>query len=112
VSEYLIKAFEGRKLPGTLKPASVSKFSESFCALTRAIKPTLSVHEALEAITDELTRTDPIPVSLSLYQLFLGMLCQSGRATMVTNIPCHVTSELAALFPGTSSLQPVFDYDS
>ncbi len=112
VSEYIADAFGNERLPATLRPTSVSRFSQNFCALIRAIRPSLSVHDALEAITAELGQTTPIPVSLSLYQLFLGMLCQGGLATEVRDIQCHVTSELATLFPRTGSLQPVFNYDS
>jgi ppGpp synthetase/RelA/SpoT-type nucleotidyltranferase len=112
VSQYIAEAFENQRLPATLKPASVSRFSQNFCKLTKAIRPALSVREALEVITNELKQTSLIPVSLSLYQLFLGMLCQGGLATEVKGIQCHVTAELATLFPEAGKLRPVFDYDS
>jgi ppGpp synthetase/RelA/SpoT-type nucleotidyltranferase len=112
VSQYIADAFEGQKLPSTLKPSSVSRFSQNFCALIQAIRPTLSVSDALEVITDELRQMSSVPVSLSLYQLFLGMLCHGRETTEIKTIRCHVTNELATLFPETRKLEAIFDYDS
>ena len=112
VSEFVVAAFGEQRLPENLKPASISRFSENFCTLARAIRPTQSVRVALQIINDQISRSTSFPISLSLYQLFFGMLCQGADVTGVENVHCHVTTELAALFPQTSNLGSVFDYES
>lgn len=112
VSEFVVSTFDERRLPEHLRPASVSRFSENFCTLARGIRPNHSVHRLLEVISDRIGNAEQIPMSLSLYQLFLGMLCQGIQITRIENVFCHVTMELAALFPETTALDLVFDYDT
>jgi hypothetical protein len=111
VSKYVVSAFDGQRLPGNLKPASISRFSENFYALTRSAQPDLSVTDALTTIDAELKKGKSIPVSVSLYQLFLGILCESGQVTSTKKHKCHVTNELLTMFPTTKRLNLIFDYD-
>lgn len=112
VSKFVSLAFENSRLPPTLRPASISRFSENFWALITSIQPRLSITDALRIINEQMTQTESMPMSLSLYQLFLGMLCRDVRVTDTRNIHCHVTAELVALFPETARLNAVFDYES
>lgn len=114
VSNYISRLFQQDRLPSFLKPASVARFVENFCTLVRSIQPRRSITSCLYEIDNELQRLGPtsIPVSLSLYQFFLGMLCHRGLVTTIQNLQCHVTPELAAIFPGTKGIGSVFDYDS
>jgi hypothetical protein len=112
VGEYVVSVFETKRLPSVLRPASVSRFSGNCCALFRSIQPRIAVHDAVTAINNELPPCKEVPVSLSLYQLFLGILCKSGRVQQVKNIRCHVTPELVMVFPDTKKLTTVFEYDA
>jgi ppGpp synthetase/RelA/SpoT-type nucleotidyltranferase len=112
VSKYVQSIFENERVPEVLKPDSISRFSDNFCALTRSFEPSLSVADAIKIVDDQLDKASPIPISLSLYQLFLGFLCQSGLVTDTKNIQCHVTLELMVLFPQTRNLSRIFDYNA
>jgi hypothetical protein len=112
VSSYVVSIFDSGRMPSVLKPVSISRFSENFCNLTRSIQPKLSVRDAIHAVDNQLNLTNSIPQSLSLYQLFLGLLCQAGRVRNVQRNFCHITTELIAIFPETKILKVVFDYDS
>ena len=114
VFDYTNGLFEQGRLPRHLKPASMTRFVENFCNLVRSIRPTQSIGSCLCGIDNELRRLGPAstPASLSLYQFFLGMLCHCRLITNVENLRCHITPELAAIFPETKGIGSVFDYDS
>jgi ppGpp synthetase/RelA/SpoT-type nucleotidyltranferase len=114
VSSYIADLFDGNRVPGTLKPTNISRFCENFCTLVRAIRPTHSVGDLLKRIDDMLNQMQPdgVPVSLSLYQLFLGIICEQGLIGSVQNLSCHITPELQAMFPRTNDIRMIFDYNS
>lgn len=114
ISNFVERLFREFKLPGTLKPASSNRFAENLWHLTRAARPNLSSRSCVAAIEDELNKMkqEEIPVSLSLYQFFLGILCRRGLISSVKNLHCHVTPELEALFPATKGIGSSFDYAS
>lgn len=114
VSSYIADLFDGNRVPGTLKPTNISQFCENFCTLVRAIRPTHSVGDLLKRIDDMLNQMQPdgVPVSLSLYQLFLGIICEQGLIGSVQNLSCHITPELQAMFPRTNDIRMIFDYNS
>lgn len=114
LAAYILQLFDHRRVPDTLKPASISRFCENFQALARAIKPSRGVRELIASIDDELTRMQPttVPMSLSLYQLFLGILCEKGPVQRIENLTCHVTPELQTIFPMTRHITGTFDYDT
>lgn len=112
VAEFVRSIFENKRLPDALIPDSVSRFSENFCTLVRSIEPSMTVSNSIDVIDNALQITSPIPISLSLYQLFLGLLCQSGRVVDARRTPCHITAELTTLFPETKKLTRIFDYNA
>jgi hypothetical protein len=69
VSNFVVAAFDEGILPQSLKPASVSRFSENVCALARGIRPNHSVQRLLEIVNEGIRQADRIPISLSLYQI-------------------------------------------
>jgi ppGpp synthetase/RelA/SpoT-type nucleotidyltranferase len=114
VSEFAEDLFVQAKLPSTLRPASMSRFAENLCELVRDIHPKQDLQDCLRVIKEEIERlrTASVPASLSLYQLFFGILCKRGMIGKVKNIPCHITFELAAVYPETKDkASSAFDYD-
>jgi len=112
ISDYVVSIFAERRLVEAFRPESISRFSENFSTLVRSIEPRLSVSEAINIVDAELRAASTTPISLSLYQLFLGLLCQSGHVGDAKRIRCHVTPELTALFPETKRISRVFDYNA
>lgn len=111
VSQYVHSLLDNRRLPSSMKPESLSRFSDNVCTLIKAIQPQISVSDALAVIDEQLLKESTLPVSISLYQLFLGVLWRSGRVQGVKGICCHVTNELMTIFPETKKIQLVFDYE-
>lgn len=111
VSQYVYALLDSRRLPSDMKPESLSRFSDNLCTLIAAIRPQIAVRDALEVIDAELLKERKLPVSISLYQLCLGVLWRSGRVQAVKGIRCHVTNELTTIFPETKKIGPVFNYE-
>jgi ppGpp synthetase/RelA/SpoT-type nucleotidyltranferase len=111
VSYFVTSLFKENRLPPSLKPASISRFSENFCTLVTKIRPNLQVREAIEMVSEQLEKTASTPISLSLYQLFLGLLFENGSLKGVQKIPCHVTPELITIYPRTRAISCIFDYE-
>jgi ppGpp synthetase/RelA/SpoT-type nucleotidyltranferase len=97
-------------LPFELIPSSSSRFSENLCYLIKNIQPKRTVLECLNVILEEIKKGDRVPISLSLYQICLGILFHRGLATGVGKIRCHVGEELNVFFPKVSVEFP-FIYD-
>jgi ppGpp synthetase/RelA/SpoT-type nucleotidyltranferase len=111
VSDFVTSLFLRNRLPMTLKPNSISRFSENFCTLVSKIRPKLQVSEALRVLTTQLPDSATAPMSLSLYQLFLGVLFHSGDFEGVHDFPYHITPELLMIYPRTRTIRGVFNYD-
>jgi len=111
ISKYVLSLLDKKLIPTTLRPMSISRFSENFYNLVRSARPESTVAVAITSIDEELSKQKPLPVSVSLYQLFLGILCEAATINFTKNINCHVTPELMTIFPATRKLTQVFDYD-
>ena len=113
-SRYVGSLFDANRLPNVLRPESISRFSENVCNLVKSVQPQLSVQTSLNEIEAGLVDLGPglVPVSLSLYQFFFGILCRRGLVKMVRDLRCHITPELTAIFPETKGVAAIFDYES
>ena len=111
ISKYVLSLLDKKLIPTTLRPMSISRFSENCYNLIRSVRPESTVAVAITSINEELSKQKPLPVSVSLYQLFLGILCEAAIINFTRNINCHVTPELMTIFPATRKLTQIFDYD-
>jgi len=112
VANFVVEALRIGRIPELLKPASLTRFSQNISDLLRSAKPEVDVRDALRVIDRELNCGRALPISLSLHQSFLGILCEQGMIARTDRFRCNVTPELIALYPRSKELKTVFDYDS
>jgi ppGpp synthetase/RelA/SpoT-type nucleotidyltranferase len=112
VQRCLMALFDGDYLPTILMPQDMTRFCDNVVSLVRGARPSVGVPECLEHFRSQIIAGSlaPIPVSLSLYQLFVGSLCEAGVLSPNLRRPCHVTEEMASLFPKARALTPAFEY--
>jgi ppGpp synthetase/RelA/SpoT-type nucleotidyltranferase len=113
VSQFIADLIDKETIPKTIGPSSVSRCAVNLHKLIRALEPKISIENALKLLDTQLKELKTLPVSLSFYQLCFGLLCSSAKVTKVDNrVLCHVTDELATLYPETLRVCIAFDYGS
>ena len=58
----------------------------------------------------EIMKLETIPISITLLQLWIALLSRAGRIQDDIKIACHITPELAKLFPEVRNIQNTFTY--
>lgn len=108
-------------IPPEVQPESWVRFSENFRALVvasmrsdRSVGQSKNIDSALDAIGGSLhDRGRAYPMSLSLYQYSLGVLCERGLITSVGERHSPIlTNEVETFFPATRGLKcKPFDFE-
>jgi hypothetical protein len=91
----------------------MSRFAENLISLLQASKKKSEFNSALNELDIELRKLTAatFPRSASILQVCMGLLCSRGIITgPLQRYTCHVTEQLAQLYPEVRSLSPVFDY--
>lgn len=100
-------------IPTEARPKDMSRFAENLMGLLRASKKKVRVENALTELNHGLREfsAESFPRSASLLQVCMGVLCKNDMLSgPLQKYSCHVTDNLAQLFPEVSTLSPVFDY--
>ena len=114
VCSFLLELFQRSVVPAEIRPLSISRTAENIVTVVKSIRPRQEVQNVVSFLNDRLRELDRVPVSTTLYQLLLGIICSNynykfqneGRAKMY----CHVTQELLALFPQSRRIEDKFAY--
>ena len=100
-------------IPVEAAPKDMSRFAENLISLLQASKKKPDFNSALSEIDSELRKltAETFPRSASVLQVCMGLLCSRGIITgPFQRYTCHVTEQLAQLYPDVRSLSPIFDY--
>jgi ppGpp synthetase/RelA/SpoT-type nucleotidyltranferase len=100
-------------IPAEATPKDMSRFAENLISLLQASKKKSEFNSALNELDIELRKLTAatFPRSASILQVCMGLLCSRGIITgPLQRYTCHVTEQLAQLYPEVRSLSPVFDY--
>jgi ppGpp synthetase/RelA/SpoT-type nucleotidyltranferase len=100
-------------IPKEAGPKDMSRFAENLLRLLGASKKRVDVDQSLLVLESSLREfpSDSFPMSASLLQVCMGILCKTGILTgPLQRYSCHVTEHLSLLFPDVRNLSPVFDY--
>jgi ppGpp synthetase/RelA/SpoT-type nucleotidyltranferase len=112
ISAGLGNLFDEGIVPRELYPRDMSRLCDNVVDLASSIRPRVSTERCFQIFESRIRSgdLDPIPRSISLYQLFVASLCQSELEISRLTRPCHITDALLTLFPSTRQLAPVFSY--
>jgi hypothetical protein len=101
-------------IPSEARPKDMTRFVENLIAMIRASKKKVRLDDALFELNRGLRafKEGSFPMSASLLQICMGMLCQGGMLSgPLQKYCCHVTDQLVQLFPEVRALTPVFKYE-
>jgi ppGpp synthetase/RelA/SpoT-type nucleotidyltranferase len=111
VCSFLVELFQRSTMPTEMAPLSFSRTAENLATIIKTIHPQEEISDVIHFLNDKFDELDRVPVSTTLYQLTLGMLCSNPNYNFRTNrISCHITDELLALFPESRRIADKFAY--
>jgi ppGpp synthetase/RelA/SpoT-type nucleotidyltranferase len=100
-------------IPSEANPKDMSRFADNLMGLLMASKKKVDIGRAITELEAKLRTftADTFPRSASLLQICMGVMCENGLlAGPLQKYSCHITDQLAEIFPGVRELTPVFDY--
>jgi hypothetical protein len=108
------KLFENGKIPDELKPKDMSRFCENLYRLLVNTGQEKDVKNLIKQIVKKisLTKTNQIPLSLSLFQYFVAILISDEMIKPSTEkYYWHITQEVITLYPSLQKISFIFKYD-
>jgi ppGpp synthetase/RelA/SpoT-type nucleotidyltranferase len=99
-------------IPSEHHPKDMSRVCDNIARFVESISPPLSLNDACKIFSESIVqcKLGPLPLSLTLYQIFLVCICESDVTIHYISRPCHLTKEVMNLFPKTRALQNRFNY--
>lgn len=102
------------KIPDELRPKDMSRFCDNLYRLIVNAGQEKNIKQIMKQIVREVqsTPTNQIPLSLSLFQYFLGILIDKKIIEPpIDNYHCHITDELKTLYPSIeTNIDSIFLY--
>lgn len=111
VCSFLIELFDKGLVPAEIRPMSMSRTAENIVTVIKSIQPRQETQDVICFLTHKLQELNPAPVSTTLYQMLLGILCSNNDYQFKRDrVYCHVTDELLTLFPQSRRIENRFAY--
>lgn len=110
VCDFVSFLFSEINVPRELYPLSITRTSENISNLIRIIRPRITLMQGIGDFYKEIMKLETIPISITLLQLWIALLSRAGRIQDDIKIACHITPELAKLFPEVRNIQNTFTY--
>lgn len=108
------KLFQSGKIPDELNPKDISRFCENLYRLLVNTVQEKDVKNIIKQIVKKisLTKTNQIPLSLSLFQYFVAILISDEMIKPSTEkYFWHITQEVITLYPSLQEISFIFKYD-
>lgn len=106
--------FAKGKIPDELKPKDMSRFCDNLYYLLSNVTEKPDIKSTIKQIITKIqsTKTNQIPLSISLFQYFIAILVDNKIVTnSIEKYYWNITQEVVTLYPSLKEVSSIFEYD-